>query len=194
MLKIGLTGGIGSGKTTVANYFKQLGVKVIDADEIVHQLFKPGNIIYKQIVRHFGDAVLTEQQLDRKKMRAIIFSSPQKRKWLEKLLHPAVYKKMLSIKKSRSPYVILVIPLLLETKKTDIVDRILVIDTSQKKQIERTKARDHTSSAAVKNIIRTQIARKQRLKQADDIIVNNGTIFTLKQQIKKLHHYYKNLL
>ena len=192
MLKIGLTGGIGSGKSTAAKYFKQLGISVIDADEIVHVLLGDRKLV-KKIAAYFGNAVLTNQQLDRKKLRALVFTNSKKRHWLEKLLHPAVYKKMQTITKVGSPYLILVIPLLLETKKTNIVDRVLVIDTVQKNQIKRTQMRDRTSLTTVKKIIRAQVTRKQRLKQADDVITNNGTIAALKQQIKKMHCYYLNL-
>lgn len=190
MLKIGLTGGIGSGKSTAAKYFKQLGVTVIDADKIVHSLLRDQKLV-KKIVAYFGNAVLTNQQLDRKKLRTIVFTNNKRRKWLEKLLHPAVYQKMRSIIKVNSPYLIFVIPLLLETKKTNIVDRVLVIDTTQKNQIKRTQMRDHTSIAAVKKIIRTQISRKKRLTQADDVIINNGKIADLKRQIKIMHQFYK---
>lgn len=192
MLKIGLTGGIGSGKSTVAKYFKQLGVTVIDADKIVHSLLRDQKLV-KKIVAYFGNAVSTNQQLDRKKLRTIVFTNNKRRKWLEKLLHPAVYQKMRSIIKVNSPYLIFVIPLLLETKKTAIVDRVLVIDTTQKNQIKRTQMRDHASLASIKKIIHTQVTRKQRVQHADDIIVNNGTISALKQQIKKIHRYYLTL-
>lgn len=192
MLKIGLTGGIGSGKSIAAKYFKQLGIAVIDADEIVHDLLRDQKLV-KKIATYFGDAILTSQQLDRKKMRALIFTNPKKRRWLEKLLHPLAYKKLLAPVKTKYPYCILVIPLLLETKKTNLVDRVLVIDSTQKNQIKRTKTRDHTSTAAIKKIINAQVTCQQRLQQADDIIVNNGTKSALKQQIKKMHRYYLSL-
>lgn len=189
MLKIGLTGGIGSGKSIAARYFKRLGVTVIDADEIIHDLLRDPKLV-KKIAAYFGKAVLTKQKLDRKKMRALIFANPKKRRWLEKLLHPLAYKKLLAPVKTKDPYYILVIPLLLETKKTNLVDRVLVIDSTQKNQIQRTKMRDHSSIAAIKKIIRAQVTRKQRLKQANDVIVNNGTTSSLKQKIKKLHRHY----
>lgn len=189
MLKIGLTGGIGSGKSIAAKYFKQLGVTVIDADEVVHDLLHNPKIV-KKIVAYFGDTVLSNQKLDRKKMRAIIFTNLKKRRWLEKLLHPLAYKKLLASVKTKLPYYILVIPLLLETQKTNLVDRVLVIDSTQKNQIKRTQLRDHTSISAIKKIIRAQVTRKERLQQADDVIVNNGTSASLRQKIKKLHCYY----
>ena len=192
MLKIGLTGGIGSGKSIAAKYFKQLGVTVIDADEIVHDLLRDQKLV-KKIVAYFGDAVLTERQLDRKKMRTIVFTNKKKRQWLEKLLHPLAYKKLLAPVKTKLPYYILVIPLLLETKKTDLVDRVLIIDSTQKNQIQRTKMRDHSSAATIKKIIHAQVTPQQRLKQADDVLSNNKTVSVLKQQIKKLHYYYLKL-
>ena len=145
MLKIGLTGGIGSGKSTVAKYFSQLGVAVLDADEIVHRLLNTSPIV-KKISRHFGSEITKKVKLDRKKMRQLIFANPQKRRWLEKLLHPLVYKALQIPPKTQTPYLILVIPLLIETSRTKDVDRILVVDSTQKNRLQRLLQRDNSNS------------------------------------------------
>jgi len=190
MLKIALTGGIGSGKSTVAKYFKRLGAAVIDADEIVHDLLRKPKII-RRIVNYFGSGVLVNRQLDRKILRHLVFTNVKKRHWLEKLLHPLVYKKIQLCPKTRLPYIILVIPLLLETRKTTKFDRVLVIDSTEKNRIKRLRQRDHSSIRSIKNIMRTQVARRQRLAAADYLITNNGSLRNLEQQVKVLHCLFK---
>ena len=189
MLKIGLTGGIGSGKSTVAKYFKQLGATVIDADQIVHQLLRTRPII-KKITARFGNTVLKNSQLDHHKIRAIVFNSAKKRRQLEKLLHPLVYQKLKHLSKISASYVILVIPLLIETQKTKLVDRILVVDSTQKTRLQRLRKRDQSSAKLIKQIMRIQCSRNIRLKAADDIIINNDTLSALKKQVRMMHKLY----
>ena len=157
-LKIGLTGGIGSGKSTVAQYFAEFGVPIIDADIIAHELLEQNTFVRNQIVEYFGNDLLLlddlHQNIDRKKLRAIVFNEPQKLAWLENLLHPLIEKEMLErSKKIQYPYCIFVVPLLLEKQKEYLVDRILVVNITQQKQIKRTAKRDETAGEEVKKII-----------------------------------------
>jgi len=195
MLKIGLTGGIGSGKSTVAKQFTKLKVPVIDADLIAHELLASNNKISKKIVSHFSKDILTPQnRIDKKKLRNLIFSNKKDRLWLEKLMHPAIQKKMHSmIKNTRSPYCILMAPLLFETKFPIKTDRILVIDCWKKDQIKRIQQRDKSSIKQIQAIINAQIDRASRLKKADDIISNTGSLDYLRKTVKKLHYYYLSL-
>ena len=196
VLKIGLTGGIGSGKSTVARYFAKLKVPIIDADEIVHELLKPKTSAYKKIVAHFGKTILTSRKLlNKKKLRDTIFSDSKERIWLEKLLHPQTIAKMQKdAKKTHAPYCILAIPLLFETRLPIKVDRILVVDCPKKTQIYRIHNRDHSSIKQIQNIIKTQINRGLRLQKAHDIIRNTGTLKNLEKEVKKLHLYYLSLV
>ena len=195
MKKIGLTGGIGSGKSTVANFFAELGIEVIDADKIVHELLADNAAVLQKIIEHFGSMVVTEKhELDRKLLREIIFNDIKERKWLENLLHPLVYKIMIErANMTKSPYCVLVIPLLFETNSSSMVDRVLVVESSQENQIIRSLKRDQTNLADIKNIMAAQIDRETRLKKADDIIYNDGTLETLKSQIIKLHDKYLHM-
>lgn len=195
MLKIGLTGGIGSGKSTVAKLFAELNVPVIDADYIVRELTTTNKNVLSQIKKHFGAEYFThDRKLDRKKLRDHVFKNETDRTWLEDLLHPLVFK---AIKKQlrtiKAPYVILVIPLLFETQATELVDRTLAVDCPETLQITRITARDQVSKKAVKAIIQSQIPRKIRCVLANDLIPNTSSITKLKQQVKKLHAQYLNL-
>lgn len=192
MLKIGLTGGIGSGKSTVAKYFAELGVAIIDADKIARELVATGTPALTKIVKHFGNKILTSRgELDRKCLRKLIFSNPKQKQWLEKLLHPLIYHEMENqLQQVKSPYCILVIPLLVETQQEKLVDRILVVDASQEQQINRTMKKNKISEKEVKTIIATQANREQRLASADDIIYNDNSLTKLKQQVQQLHQKY----
>lgn len=192
MLKIALTGGIGSGKSTVAKLFADLGVDVIDADSIAHQLVTSGKPALKLIVDHFGTKFLDKNgKLDRKQLRELIFHDAKQKKWLEQLLHPLIYQEMEKrINKVKSPYCILVIPLLFETACPKFVDRVLVIDTKEELQIQRIIKRDKLPIEEINLIISAQASRETRLQQADDIIINNGSLANLKEQVKKLHQKY----
>jgi dephospho-CoA kinase len=195
MLKIGLTGGIGCGKTTVAQLFAALNVPIIDADEIAHCLVKPGQPALEQIKKLFGAAFVTaEGSLDRRKMRDCIFSDNHAKKNLEAILHPMVYTAIQSkIKQLTVPYCIICVPLLFETNMMAIADRILVVDCPVETQLERVKKREDMAVEKIQAIIDSQIAREIRLLKADDIIDNAETGAKLDQQVNTLHHLYTSL-
>lgn len=195
MLKVALTGGIGCGKSTAANIFAQWGAPVIDADQISHALVEPGAPALLEITRQFGPGILDSHgALDRSKLRMLVFSRPDCKHQLEAILHPLVYAEMQHLLQTlHYPYVILCIPLLLETKMQHFVDRILVIDCPVEQQIKRVKLRNKLSEEAIKAIIATQVSREQRLSAADDIIDNSGDTTKLAEHIKKLHNLYLTL-
>lgn len=192
MLRIGLTGGIGSGKSTVSKLFHDLGAPVIDADVIAHQIVEPGQPALKQLAATFGSEFLNaDGSLNRAKLRELVFSDPSQKKRLERLLHPLIRAKMAEkIAQLDSPYCIVSIPLLLETQMTDLVDRILVIDCPVATQIERVENRDGLSAEQISRIIASQVSRKTRLARADDIIDNSKPARQLAEQVKKLHNLY----
>lgn len=196
MLKIGLTGGIGSGKTTVANYFKKLGVPVIDADEISHRIVKPGLPAYEAIIQAFGPEVLSkDRQLDRARMRKLIFSDAKAKLKLESILHPLIRAEInKNVEALDADYCIIAIPLLIETRQLSLVDRILVVDIDPKTQLSRTQARDGDNVAQIEAIMKSQASREDRYAVADDILNNNGDIQQLEANIEKLHHQYLDLL
>ncbi len=192
MYVIGLTGGIGSGKSTVAALFKAKGIPVIDADILAHDITQPGESSLKQIVEIFGpEILLSDGHLNRLKLRKIVFSDEVKRKKLEKVLHPLIRHKMKLLAESHhAPYCIAMIPLLLETTPNPLIKRILVVDTSENLQITRVAARDNTSPDEIKNILKAQMSREERLKLTDDTIINNGSYEDLIPQVDKLHELY----
>ena len=193
MLIIGLTGGIGSGKSTVTSLFETLGVPVIDADIISRQLVEPGPEALTEIAKKFGPAIITpEGRLNRRQLREIIFSSPRQRKQLEEVLHPRILAQMQrQAEQLETPYCIFSIPLLLEAKQQDAVDRVLVIDAADETRRLRIKNRDHLTDHQIDAILKTQLERHERLANADEIITNNGDIETLRQQVEALHQYYQ---
>jgi len=192
MYKVGLTGGIGCGKTTVSNLFKQLSVPVIDADEIAHALVTPAGIALTQISQHFGEAyILPDGNLDRSKLRETIFNNAEKKSQLENIMHPLIYTEIeQQLSELSAPYAILAIPLLLETKMQAFVDHILVIDCPMEVQINRVKLRDQLSAAQITAIIHSQVSRSERLAQADSIIDNTQDQLKLSQQVKHLHEQF----
>ena len=193
MLCVGLTGGIGSGKSTVSNKFNSLfGVPVIDADVINSRLLKPGSAAYKEIRQAFDDKIITSSgEINRKLLRERVFSSKNLRKQLENILHPRIQMEISSAVSSLdSDYCLIVIPLLIESQLQSLVDRILVIDTSYDRQIERVSKRDNCSEDHVRKIISAQATSEQRLKYADDIITNDRDPADLDSQIEKLHNKY----
>lgn len=195
MLVIGLTGGIGSGKSTVAALFSALGITVIDTDQLARDVTQQGQPALTEIVKEFDQTILqADGSLDRAKLRRYIFNDAKKRDWLEKLLHPLIRKEMkLQAENAISPYCIIVIPLLLETEPNPLIDRILVVNASRDQQINRTIKRDNTKQEDVEAIMQTQISQTKRLMAANDIIENNGTIEELIPQVEKLHQYYLSL-
>ncbi|MDX1518504.1 MAG: dephospho-CoA kinase [Gammaproteobacteria bacterium] len=194
-LRVGLTGGIGSGKSTVSDMFMNLGVPVIDADVLAHRLTEPGQAAWSAIVQSFGREVLDHTgALDRGLLREQVFSDPEKRKTLEAILHPLVYDGIKSgCTGIDSPYVLIVIPLLLETGGVEHVDRVLVVDCDEEEQIRRVLARDRTSREDVSRILAAQTDREIRLKSADDIIINDRDLAHLENQVQDLHEKYLTL-
>lgn len=193
---VGLTGGIGSGKSTIADLFATLGITIIDADIVARQVVEKGSPLLAQIVEHFGSRVLTAQgELNRSALRQIVFHSEQEKLWLNQLLHPAIRASMLAqLNQSNSPYVLWVVPLLIENKLTEFCDRILVIDVSAETQLNRASLRDQSNINTIKQIMKSQVDRQTRLNYADDIIDNNlplaENLPNLKQQVLKLHQHY----
>ncbi len=194
-LKIGLTGGIGSGKSTVTDLFQSLSVPVIDADIIAHQLVEPGQEALRIISQTFDDILQPDGSLNRAKLRSVVFADPDKKKQLEAILHPLVFQRMdEQAGQLDAPYCILSIPLLLETRSNHRVDRILVIDCPIELQHQRVKQRDNLDNEQIEQIIASQISREQRLKQADDIIDNSKSVTELAEQVKNLHNLYLSLV
>ena len=189
---VGLTGGIGSGKSTVTALFTELGVQHVDADIVAREVVMPGTPCLAQIAAHFGDSVLLHNgELDRANLRQRIFTNAADKAWLEQLLHPAIRQQLLAqLQALSSPYALLVAPLLLENKLQRYVQRVLVVDVSEATQLARTMARDNADAQQIKSIIAAQISRQQRLQQADDIISNDSTAEALKQQVANLHQQY----
>jgi dephospho-CoA kinase len=195
-LRIGLTGGIGSGKSEASRQFSRLGVPVIDTDTIARELVEPGQPALTEIVSVFGDEILDNNtgHLDRSRLRERIFSDPAQRRKLEQILHSRIRDRALGLARTTSaPYCILVIPLLAETGQDYALDRVLVIDAPRELQIARATARDNLSRTDVEQILASQASREQRLKLADDIVVNDGTLADLARQIDRLHHVYLEL-
>ena len=195
MLTIGLTGGIGSGKSTVADLFRELGVPVYDTDVMARQLVEPGEPALKEIVNIFGDSMLDNAgNLDRQKLKQQVFENNNDRKKLESILHPRIRELLLTkINSCDAPYCIAVIPLLVEHHWQQVVDRVLVIDVSEETQIKRTQQRDDVTESLVKAIMRSQVNRDTRLAAADDVVDNTQGLDHLKHQVKQLHSKYLQL-
>ncbi len=192
-LIIGLTGGIGCGKTCATNFFADLGVDIIDTDKISQELTQSGGAAIDLIKKTFGDNLVTiNGALDRTKMRELVFSDRTAKQKLEAILHPLIYDEVSRrIKQSKSPYTIVAIPLFFETTDyREIIQRVLVIDCDEEKQVVRTMARSKLNEHAVRAIMATQVSRQQRLQEADDIIINNDDMDSLHQKIARLHQKY----
>lgn len=189
---VGLTGGIGSGKSTVSALFAELGAGIIDADEISRALLQPGTAQFAAVSEHFGSAILDDRgNVDRARLRTIIFSDAGEKQWLETLLHPAIRAEIQGrIQTSDKPYVVLVVPLLVESGNYGFVDRILVVDVPEAVQVDRIIARDGTTPEAARRIVSAQATREQRLAAADDIIRNDSTREALGEQVRLLHARY----
>ena len=189
---IALTGGIGSGKSVVASLFEDLNVPIIDSDKISKNITLPTGVCFNKIVGEFGEKILTKEgKIDRNKLRKIVFNNDKDRIKLENILHPVIFKHINSkISLINQPYSIVIIPLLVETKSAQQFDRVLLVDTPEKLQLDRIIKRDKISPKLFKKIINTQATREERLKYADDIILNDSEIINLNNSIRVLHEKY----
>tara|TARA_Y200000002_G_scaffold12598_1_gene10291 strand:+ start:387 stop:980 length:594 start_codon:yes stop_codon:yes gene_type:complete len=193
---IGLTGGIGSGKSAAGIEFEKLGITVIDADEIAQKASLKNSKAYKEIVEYFGASILdNSQNIDRRKLRNIVFNDDEQKKKLEQILHPAIREDIsFAISNSKSPYTIIMVPLIYETNSKDNYNRILVIDCDEDIQISRAVTRDGASEEDIKKIINSQATKKERLSIADDVISNNSSIEKLSEKVLHLHKNYLELI
>ena len=193
MLRIGLTGGIASGKSAASDYFASLGIPVIDTDLLSRELVQPGSEGLQRIVETFGKSVLDETgALDRARLRELVFASDTQRGQLEDILHPLIRDRVEELVATigNAPYVIIVIPLLVETRYPIPVDRVLVIDTAEAQQLDRLMQRDDISIEQAQIMLDAQASREQRLQQADDIVRNDAGIEELQAELLTLHHDY----
>lgn len=195
MFVVGLTGGIGSGKTAVSDRFAQQGIEVVDADVVAREVVEPGTQALQQIQRHFGDTILqADGQLDRATLRSLVFSNPDEKSWLEKLLHPLIGAEVFrQLEAAQSRYVLFVSPLLVEAGQTAICDRVVVVDVPEAVQVQRTVARDGNSEEQVRSIMANQSERQRRLDAATDVIENTGTLVQLEESVLKLHRRFLQL-
>jgi len=195
--KIGLTGGIASGKTTVCNLFKDLSVEIIDADVISHELSKKGGAAFEEIIEAFEDEIIgNDGELDRKKLRSIVFNDNTKKKILEGIIHPKVlFSINEKIKASQSDYLIISVPLMIETGMNAMMDRVLLIDCNVETQIERLSQRDQSSREEAIKIIESQASIESKRELSDDRIINNNetSIEELTLKVKELDDFYRNL-
>lgn len=192
MLIIGLTGGIGSGKSTVARYFAELGVPIVDADVVARELVAPGSPALREIRAEFGDEVLnTDGGLDRGRLRELVFADADRRRALEAILHPRVYAEMARrVAALDTPYCIAVVPLLLETGRRDFVDRVLVVDAAEDVQRARAQRRDGATAEGVQAVMQSQLERSARRRAADDVIENDADLAALRHYVEALHRRY----
>lgn len=196
MLAIGLTGGIGSGKTVVSDHFAELGAPVIDTDVIARELVASGQPVLAEIAASFGQDILTpEGRLDRRALRQLIFNQADKRRQLEDILHPRIRAEVRNrLRTLASPWCIIVIPLLQESTQRDLVQRILLVDAPVGLQLSRTMLRDNVAADEVRKIMASQASRQSRLELADDVIVNEGSLEQLWQQVEKMNQFYNQLV
>jgi len=196
LLKIGLTGGIGCGKSTAVDAFRALGADIIDADKISKDLVKTGNPVLAEIVRVFDKSILLPNgDLNRDKLKEIVFSDAQALQKLELIIHPEIRAEInhqIAVL-SDSAYVIVDIPLLLEKNYSELFDRIVIVDCLPEQQIKRVIQRDELDVVTIKSIIKTQVSRETRLIAATDVLDNSGNINTLKDQVKNLHKDFLTL-
>ena len=195
MFTVGLTGGIGSGKSTVAGIFAELGVEIIDADVVARDVVGPPSTALDAIRARYGAEILTaDGALDRPRMRQLVFADEAERAWLEDLLHPLIEERIRQgIAACESAYCILVSPLLLETSQRRLVDRVLVVDVSRQTQLQRSLLRDQSERATIEAIIDAQASREERLRAADDVIDNEGAKNSLTAHVRELHARYLSL-
>lgn len=192
-LIVGVTGGIGSGKSAVMERFQARGIEAVDADDMARVVVEPGQPALDKIAGHFGSDMLTgEGELNRPALRATIFSDPDAKRWLEGLLHPLINKALSErLAAAQSPYALLVSPLLFETSQDALVDRVLVVDAPEALQLARASQRDGADPKQIEAIMATQMNREDRLAKADDVIVNHGSMTELEQRVAALHEHYR---
>jgi len=191
-LVVGLTGGIGSGKSVAAQTFRALGIQVVDADALAREVVLPGRPALSKIAERFGsEIILSDGSLDRAALRTIVFSDPEQKTWLEHLLHPQIAELLQRrLNEAASAYVVLESPLLLETDQHSLVDRILVIDVSEEIQLARALERDGSDAGIIRSIIASQVDRTERVCRADDVVLNEGSPEQLDEAIRSLHSQY----
>ncbi len=194
-LVIGLTGGIGSGKSAVSRCFEKLGIAVVDADVAARVVVEPGTPGLARIAEHFGPGVIDPNgALDRAALRRIVFADEAERRWLESVLHPLIGEEIRrGLREATSPYAVLVSPLLLEAGQDALAHRVLVVDVGEETQVTRTMQRDNNSGEQVRAIIAAQIGRAERLARADDVIENDGSLEELEPKVLALHRRYLEL-
>lgn len=192
---LGLTGGIGSGKSAVAEAFGELGVHWVDADHAARWVVEPGRPALAQIARHFGEGVLAaDGSLDRAALRGLVFQDPEQRKWLEQLLHPLIRQEVAEyLARAQSAYAIMVSPLLIESGQYRQAARVLVVDVPEELQLQRAARRDQASEEQIRAILNAQIGREERLRHADDVLVNDRDMGWLKAEVERLHNFYLTL-
>ena len=192
---LGLTGGIGSGKSAAAAHFVQLGIDLVNADQAARWVVEPGRPALAQIAAHFGaDILQADGSLDRAALRARVFQDAEQRRWLERLLHPLIRQEIIEVlARATSPYAILESPLLIESGQSQLCQRVLVIDVPEAVQISRTVSRDGNDEAQVRAIMAAQASRSERLAKADDVIVNDRDLAWLQQEVERLHRFYLTL-
>ncbi|BAN46692.1 dephospho-CoA kinase [Metapseudomonas resinovorans] len=192
---LGLTGGIGSGKSAVAAHFSELGVHLVDADHAARWVVEPGRPALAKIAEHFGSGVLqADGQLDRAALRQRIFADAEERRWLESLLHPLIGQEISQyLARAESPYAILVSPLLIESGQYRMTQRVLLVDAPEAAQLQRTMQRDNVPEAQVQAILKVQASREERLKHADDVLLNDRDLHWLQSEVERLHNFYLTL-
>ena len=188
-LVVGITGGIGSGKSAVTDRLADLGITIVDADVAARVVVEPGQPALQAIADHFGSGVIQENgSLDRAALREIVFEYPDERRWLESITHPAIREEIIcQLRSADSPYVVLSSPLLIEASQNDFVDLVVVVDVPESTQLERTMKRDDNSADLVRQIMSAQLSREARLRAADLIIDNDGNLEELHQHVDALH-------
>jgi dephospho-CoA kinase len=188
-LVVGITGGIGSGKSAVTRCFEEHGITVVDADQVARVIVEPGTPALAAIAAHFGPGILqADGALDRPALRNRVFADEAQRLWLERLTHPLIGEEIVNrISASRSPYTILSSPLLLDTSQHTLVDCVVVVDAPESLQLQRTMQRDGNDEAQVKRIMAAQLTRAQRLERADIVLDNSGSLDNLEQAVEELH-------
>lgn len=192
MLRVGLTGGIASGKTTVANLFAELGAGIVDTDRVAREVVDPGEPGLAAVREAFGPSVMSSSgQLDRRALRSVVFADPEKRRKLEAILHPLIRARTLEkLDQVEAPYALVVVPLLLETGFESLVDRVAVVDCPREMQLERLLLRDGIDPDEAESMLGAQMDRETRLARADDVIDNSGDLDATRERVRELHAQY----